>query len=898
MRAYRTGYIVLTVSALLLGVCGAGWSASPVAWWRFEPEAGGVATDSVNGVGDQLLGNRRYSDSGVQGKCLKLDGFTTHVRRGSEKAPKLPGAFSIEAWVALQQYPWNWTAIVDRQSGHKAGYFFGIDYQGAIGLKAAVDGKWVECANSVRDYNSILHTNGWDNGAVHTMIRSDRKLQFSLNGVGDLDSSGRIPSNAWTHVAVVYSRSSKSCKIFVNGKLDSTYPLNRPVTAVLGNLQIGGWDGGDRNYKGKMDDLRIYGRALSDAEAAELAAGKGPADSPAAWWKFDETGGATAADSAGGKNGDLVGATFGAGKVGNALELDGTNQCVRVPPVGKFDDFTLAVWVNPEIESAEIPLHTWTHVVGAYDPAAGMAIYMNGKLVGSKPVRGGVTEPAGTDLLIGLSHEKLAPIQTERGPSMVGSHMLLDGLIDEVKIYDSALSPAQVSQAYASVKPRAAKPLSYWQMPTGPLGKAEFGASYNQLAYGDSWDENFRAGETSDVVVKFDELPVNYVFWKGWNYGQCMVSENGLLMADQSVERGNENGCVEHMSDKQNRYAYINIIENNDARVVLHWRYAPCDIFYKQVEVDSKTGWGDWCDEYFYIYPDGVMMRDQKAWSTGYVEHKRVGGYGGDPSVQETLFFSQPGKGPLDTVDVGALTLANDAGQTKTYAWQPEFPWQLNRDQPATLTIQMVNFKSQYKPFMLHRPGGTVAAFPPSGFIDRNFPYWNHWPVSQLPNDGRKGTRTDRPAHTSLTWFCEPATSQGILHSWLYMYGLTTKPAAELGTLSKSWSSPAKLTVESGNCASGGYDQYQRAYQLTCEKPGNPTELKITLNGGDSSPVLNPAFVIKNWGDAVPRVAVNGTSVPRSKACRLGIQRNLEGSDLVVWLKQESTKPITINLAP
>jgi len=249
-------------------------------------------------------------------------------------------------------------------------------------------------------------------------------------------------------------------------------------------------------------------------------------------------------------------------------------------------------------------------------------------------------------------------------------------------------------------------------------------------------------------------------------------------------------------------------------------------------------------------------------------------------------------------VDVGALTLANDAGETKTYAWQPEFPWQLNRDQPATLTIQMVNFKSQYRPFMLHRPGGAVAAFPPSGFIDRNFPYWNHWPVSQLPNDGRKGTRTDRPAHTSLTWFCEPATSQGILHSWLYMYGLTTKPAGELGTLSKSWSSPAKLTVESGNCASRGYDQYQRAYQLSCEKPGNPTELKIMLNAGESSPVLNPAFVIKNWGEAVPRVSVNGTRVPRGKACRLGIQHNLDGSDLVVWLKHESTKPITINLAP
>lgn len=259
--------------------------------------------------------------------------------------------------------------------------------------------------------------------------------------------------------------------------------------------------------------------------------------------------------------------------------------------------------------------------------------------------------------------------------------------------------------------------------------------------------------------MKFDELPVNYVFWRGWNYGLCMVSENGLLMSDQSVE---------HMSDKQNRYSHIRVIENHDARVVLHWRYRPCDIFYQEMNVDPKTGWGDCVNEYSYIYPDGVMMREQKLWTTGDVERRRVGGYGGDPSNQETLFFSQPGKGPLDTVEVAALTIANDLGQSRTFSWQPEFPWAIGKE-PAIPTIQMVNFKSRYRPFLIRRPQATVAAFPPSGFIELHFPYWNHWPVAQLLNDGRKGTRTDRPAHTSLTWFCEPPiAAEGILYTWSY----------------------------------------------------------------------------------------------------------------------------------
>ncbi|MCX6343924.1 MAG: LamG domain-containing protein [Armatimonadetes bacterium] len=881
----------------ILGLSAPAILAAPVATWRFESEKGDIATDSVSGIQDALMGLYKYSDKGVAGKCLKLDGFTSYVIRSAVKAPELTGPFTIEAWVALQNYPWNWTAIVDRNADKKEGYFLGIDFQGAIAMNVAVDGKWVECGNSSRDYSSILHTNGWEAGGVHTMIRSDSKFQFSVSGVGDLDSNAKIPSNTWTHIAVVYSSSDKSCKIFINGKLDSARRVSRPVAADFIDMQIGGWNGGKRNFNGKMDDLRIYGCALTDADITDVAAGKGPS-APAAWWKFDETSGENAADSAGGKNGKLVGGAFGQGKIGNALILDGTDQHIEAPAVGKFNDFTMAVWVNPIIQSTEIPLHTWTHVVGTYDPASGIAVYMNGKLVGSKPVTGKLTEAADTDLLIGMSHEKLPPARTERGPSMLGSPMLLDGLIDEVKIYDSALSPDEIIKAYASAKPADPKPLSYWQMPTAALGKAEFGAINEELKYGDSWDSVFRMSGPADVVVKFDEMPVNYVFWHGWNYGLCMVSENGLLMADQSVERGNENGCTEHMSDKQDRYSHINIVENNNARVALHWRYNPCDIFYNETNLDPKTNWGDWVDEYFYIYPDGVMMRDQKFWTTGYVEKKSVGGYGGSPSNQETIFFSQPGKGPLDTVDVIALTVANDAGESQTFAWQPDFPWSIGRE-PAKPTIQMVNFRSTYKPYMIRRPGATIAAFPPSGGVDRNFPYWNHWPVSLLPNDGRQATRTDRPAHTSLAWFCEPPIkSEGILHTWIYMYGLTDKKATELTTLSKSWNSPAALSIKGGNITSQSYDTCQHAYLLTSATPGKPSKVDLTLGGSANTPVLNPAFVIKGWGDNIPNIKINGKLIAQGKDCRIGINYELDGADMVIWLKTQAASPVTVSITP
>ncbi|MCX6880327.1 MAG: LamG domain-containing protein [Verrucomicrobia bacterium] len=883
------------VAALLTVICAANSGAAPVAVWHFEPEPGGRSTDSVSKAPDTLHGPARYHAQGVRGQCLKLDGFANRVERAADKAPRLSGAFSIEAWVALQEYPWNWTGIVDRQEGKQAGFFFGLDYQGALGMSVAAGDKWIECLNSAKDYNSIFHTDGWEAGALHAMVRSDRRVQVSFNGLGDIESEQRLPSGEWCHVAIVLSNAGKFARLYVNGKLGGAQVLRQPVKLALKAGQIGGWNGGGRNFDGCLDDFRIYGRALNETDLAQVAAGAGPTG-PLAWWKFDEPAGAVAKDTAGAHDGEIQGGALVAGKLGTALELNGTDGCVRIGNLGALDEVTLTVWARPLIPDKMLPLHVWNQVVGTYDPATGIALYLNGEMVGSKAATGPVKEPTATSLLIGGSHEQLAPVLTERGPSMMGSPMLLSGLLDEVGIHDTALTPEEVQRAFKSVRPPVAKPLDDELMPTGPLGKGEFGASMEDLKYGESWDGNYRMRGPGDVVVKFDEFPFNYVFWHGWSYGQCMVSENGLLMADQSVERANENGCTEHMSDKQNRYCHISIVENNDARVVLHWRYNPCDIFYQETNVDPKTGWGDWVDEYFHIYPDGVMLREQKFWTTGEVERKSVGGFGGWPSNQETIFFNQPGKGPLDTVDIAALTVANDAGESRTFAWQPEFPWGIGRE-PAKPTIQMVNFKATFRPYMLRRPGATITAFPPSGYIDRNFPYWNHWPVSQLPNDGRKGTRTDRPAHTSLAWFCEPPVrTDGILFTWIYMYGLTAGQATDLVPLSKSWNSPAELTLTGEGFASSGYDLCQRAYLLAASSPGKPGKLELTLAGSANSPVLNPAIVVRGWGDSLPVVTVNGKPVPRGSNCRVGFNHELEGTDLVLWLKHEATSPVAITL--
>ncbi len=76
-------------------------------------------------------------------------------------------------------------------------------------------------------------------------------------------------------------------------------------------------------------------------------------------------------------------------------------------------------------------------------------------------------------------------------------------------------------------------------------------------------------------------------------------SESSRRFGDQSAEEGGRVtiGCCEHLSDKQCRYAHVRVIENHDARVVMHWRYALCDVQYKLARKDGISSTALWADE-------------------------------------------------------------------------------------------------------------------------------------------------------------------------------------------------------------------------------------------------------------------------------------------------------------
>jgi len=84
------------------------------------------------------------------------------------------------------------------------------------------------------------------------------------------------------------------------------------------------------------------------------------------------------------------------------------------------------------------------------------------------------------------------------------------------------------------------------------------------------------------------------------------------------------------------------------------------------------------------------------------------------------------------------------------------------------------------------------------------------------------------------------------------------------------------------------------AYVLVSNNPDKPAVLTCKLAASAESPVVNPALVIKGWGQSDAAVKVGSRDVE----VRVGHNLTLDGTDLVVWIRVESDDPVEVTLSP
>lgn len=209
--------------------------SSLVGYWPFEEGSGTTTADAAPGGFTGTLLNDPLWVPGKAGQyALEFDGANDRVDVGNPEAFQFTGAMTLAAWV------------------------------------------WPD---SISDSGRIV-TKGGGGGARGWALNVESvdlwRLQVAANST-TLVSVGvpGVALNTWTHVAGVYDPNhawGPILMLYTNGVLAATETVGVPAAQYNSglNVSIGARPDGTTRWNGKIDDVRIYARALSDAEIARL----------------------------------------------------------------------------------------------------------------------------------------------------------------------------------------------------------------------------------------------------------------------------------------------------------------------------------------------------------------------------------------------------------------------------------------------------------------------------------------------------------------------------------------------------------------------------------------------------------------------------------------------------
>jgi hypothetical protein len=289
-----------------------------------------------------------------------------------------------------------------------------------------------------------------------------------------------------------------------------------------------------------------------------------------------------------------------------------------------------------------------------------------------------------------------------------------------------------------------------------------------------------------------------------------------------------------------------------------------------------------------------VGVRKIVLWSSNLAEAR---GFEFGHEWQEGIVVYSPHTRPEDSVEIDAVHVANMKGETGKWSWA-------RHGNPTTLTpegsnIVLMNVKSETKPFVISPEGCQLSPYEGSQG-GSHFRWRDHWPTTMEPVTGRDASG-EQAAHGSFFHIRNiPIYEQAKQRvSKILLHGMTQSGVADLVPLAKSWMNAPELKLYGNSKFSNqGYDKSQRAYVLSSNSSDGPSRIKFKLKASEDQPIVNSAFVVKNWGEDGVSLKINGAEIKRGKAFRFGHRHRLEGIDLVVWIKIEATRPVEIQLSP
>ncbi|MBR5768439.1 MAG: LamG domain-containing protein [Clostridia bacterium] len=256
MKHITTVLICLVLAAVMVAPAFAAGAEAPtdglVIYYDFD---NGEAKDLVGNNTFANIGNATFVD-GYKGKAISFDGKGSIYVGGTEEAPLTSPnpnkSFSFSAWIKS-----NFKVINDK--GEE------VNQDGALfcwGSFAGATGVW----GFVQAGSSNVCLAGYD--ASGTPALSNYAYAYNY------EKEVRVDDNEWHNIIFVYDASKESAVIYIDGQL-----FDKDGAGLIKEMVVDGFDnhfflGGrsqDSFYKGLLDEVRIYNRVITAAEAKALA---------------------------------------------------------------------------------------------------------------------------------------------------------------------------------------------------------------------------------------------------------------------------------------------------------------------------------------------------------------------------------------------------------------------------------------------------------------------------------------------------------------------------------------------------------------------------------------------------------------------------------------------------
>lgn len=207
--------------------------AYAVGVWSFERVEGGITPD-ITGYNNhcELKGgmDETNATTGIIRQALQFDGFDNYLdcgNGGSLDSPSITDEITVELWIK----PFNKT-----------------DQQRIIN-------KWHESYDA-RSYMLMISTSG----LLDFIVSYDGEVNWNYGAFVSVDE---LELGAWHHLVGTFD-TTNGTSLYINAKLKAVSSQKaRGIYSTSTNLFIGGWYGVGYEFKGLIDEVRIYKEALT-----------------------------------------------------------------------------------------------------------------------------------------------------------------------------------------------------------------------------------------------------------------------------------------------------------------------------------------------------------------------------------------------------------------------------------------------------------------------------------------------------------------------------------------------------------------------------------------------------------------------------------------------------------